>query len=716
MTPRDLGDGIYIRGQVDGVPVTFQQTRDNDDNHMVLMGLTCLRGASIRKLDVRERQPTNFQYHHIADERCRVFNAYEPDDRDTDASGFQQKRAMHTPPFYQVGLVRPAILGSCVATEKRNKKKKRRDETASGNKKAKMVTDERSSLKKSYRTPRASRKELDSLRKDVKSCFESIGSKLDRFFSIVDTAISARQRPVTIATTCTVTGNTNPKRVATLVGIPLSPIQDTVFTHDVDDDTLSLMPGERERSELLGEDGASETNGRKAHTVPIDSDSDDTKINALEEDDAKLSVNVSELEQKADAAEQYSHRNCLRVSGKDANTACGSSSEMSSGRYSNLSLLGHNKQTNELHVLVHLHDVTGRPRSRGGDVVTVRALKHSPSGSMATKDGEPIVVVAGTVIDNGDGTYVASVQVLWTGPTEIRAIIAAKYQNTCRRFLAMTLYGNSAYSLQRPHGVSVIFQETNITEKTPCSAVPHVIGYDKICNLTKHNFNMTIYCGHPTSRHLSCSSPIAIWQRGKINELKKNDSGEIFSPVAEILNSTYSLNISQSNWNSNMKRYFVEVKSEFYFEPEQTECNNRPALLSWQDTYPTGLGVNQGWRMLHCRHKQVRDTDTLRRCMAGKRVYFMGDSTVRQYFQTIRSQLNSTYPIRKEVNRLLFTDPIQNMHFEWSIHSMPYSCGDLVAKCVSSSIANTLYEILHKEPLHRDEVQTQTCRRNVTIQ
>ncbi|WAQ98741.1 hypothetical protein MAR_023114 [Mya arenaria] len=36
------------------------------------------------------------------------------------------------------------------------------------------------------------------------------------------------------------------------------------------------MPGQRERSELLDEDGASETNSRKAHTVPIDSDSDDS--------------------------------------------------------------------------------------------------------------------------------------------------------------------------------------------------------------------------------------------------------------------------------------------------------------------------------------------------------------------------------------------------------------------------------------------------------
>ncbi|WAR11996.1 hypothetical protein MAR_026176 [Mya arenaria] len=112
------------------------------------------------------------------------------------------------------------------------------------------------SQKKYSCSPRASKKELDSL-------------------SMVDTAGSTRQRPVTSATTCTVTDSTAPKRVATLMRIRLSPIQDTVFTHDVDDDTLSLMPGQRERAQFLGEDAASETNTRKSHTVLIDSDSED---------------------------------------------------------------------------------------------------------------------------------------------------------------------------------------------------------------------------------------------------------------------------------------------------------------------------------------------------------------------------------------------------------------------------------------------------------
>ncbi|XP_052813125.1 NXPE family member 4-like [Mya arenaria] len=385
---------------------------------------------------------------------------------------------------------------------------------------------------------------------------------------------------------------------------------------------------------------------------------------------------------------------------EDANTVCGSSSELSSGLYSNLSLLSHNIHTNELHVLIRLYDVTGRPKSRGGDVVTVRALRLPSSGSMNTKTEEPVAVVAGTVTDNGDGTYVATVKVFWSGPTEIRAIIASQYANSCRRFLAMELYGDSVYSLKSPYGVWVIFQETNFTESTPCSAVPNVVGYDKICNLTKHNFNMTIYCGQPKSRQLSCRSPIVLWTPRKFDVLKRNDSGIIFRPLVAELKNTIVLNISASCSNTN--RYFAGEKSVYNFELNQTECKIRSALFSWNETYPTGLGVNHGWRMLHCRHTQVRDTATIRRCFAGKRFYVMGDSTVRQYFENIISKLNSSNHIRKNVNGLLFTDPRQNMHFEWSIHSMPYHCGGSVAKCVSSSIAGKLWDILYKRSLSID--------------
>ncbi|XP_052813124.1 NXPE family member 3-like [Mya arenaria] len=319
---------------------------------------------------------------------------------------------------------------------------------------------------------------------------------------------------------------------------------------------------------------------------------------------------------------------------------------------------------------------------------------------MATKTEEPVAVVAGTVTDNGDGTYVATVKVFWSGPTEIRAIIASQYANSCRRFLAMALYGDSVYSLKSPHGVWVIFQKRNLAESTPCSAVPNVVGYDKICNLTKHNFNMTVYCGQPKSRLLSCRSPIVLWTTRNIDVHKKNDSGVIFRPVVAELNNTYVLNISSSY--SNTSRFFAGGKSVYNFEPKQTECNNRSPLLSWNETYPTGLGLNKGWRMLQCHHTQVRDTATIRRCFAGKRFYVMGDSTVRQYFENIISKLNSTIHIRKNFNSLLFTDPRQNMHFEWSIHSMPYHCGGSIAKCVPSSIAGKLWDILYKRSMSID--------------
>ncbi|KAL4237567.1 hypothetical protein ACF0H5_002281 [Mactra antiquata] len=105
------------------------------------------------------------------------------------------------------------------------------------------------SSSKSSRTPRASQKELDALRED-------------------DTAGLARQRPVNTSATCTATESTLVDD--TVVRIPLTVVQEAQDK----DDVLSILPSERERCQLLGDD-ISECNSRRSN---LDSDSDENDI------------------------------------------------------------------------------------------------------------------------------------------------------------------------------------------------------------------------------------------------------------------------------------------------------------------------------------------------------------------------------------------------------------------------------------------------------
>lgn len=146
----------------------------------------------------------------------------------------------------------------------------------------------RSATKK--RTPRASQKELDSLREDVKSRFECIDSKLDRFFNMMDTAGSARQRPndsdtgrntaVSDRQSTRIDTDTGSRPldsgVDTTVRIPLSLLSQR-DNNTGEDDLVSLMPGRKERRDLLGDEDSMSVFGRSQRSQSVvnsDSDSD----------------------------------------------------------------------------------------------------------------------------------------------------------------------------------------------------------------------------------------------------------------------------------------------------------------------------------------------------------------------------------------------------------------------------------------------------------
>ncbi|KAH3855581.1 hypothetical protein DPMN_098149 [Dreissena polymorpha] len=107
---------------------------------------------------------------------------------------------------------------------------------------------------KSSRTPRASKKKnwMNS-EKMCKIVFECIDSKLDNIFNVLnksDTAGSARQRPTDNGTSRV--SETVTHGADTVVRKPLVTLPEQY--HQSEDDIVSLMPGHRERTDLLGDD------------------------------------------------------------------------------------------------------------------------------------------------------------------------------------------------------------------------------------------------------------------------------------------------------------------------------------------------------------------------------------------------------------------------------------------------------------------------------
>jgi len=111
------------------------------------------------------------------------------------------------------------------------------------------------SSKSKKRTPRASQADFENLRRNVSEIdkrFSKVDSKLDRLMNmlpLLDTASLARQRPQSTCRDTTVAHTVTGTTGADTVGYELH-----------DDDTLSIQPGQQERTQLLGDDESLHSN------------------------------------------------------------------------------------------------------------------------------------------------------------------------------------------------------------------------------------------------------------------------------------------------------------------------------------------------------------------------------------------------------------------------------------------------------------------------
>ena len=348
---------------------------------------------------------------------------------------------------------------------------------------------------------------------------------------------------------------------------------------------------------------------------------------------------------------------------------CKRPKELSSGLFSNIHDVRINRPVGYVTFTITMFDVNNQTKMYGGDVVLVWAEFKSHVDETSKQ------CIAGKVIDNENGAYTATVDMVWSGETNIYVKIASKFQNACRRTRAIVMYGDSVYAIATPHNVQMKFRNRNITEKTHCSASKAIYGFNKLCNLTKENYNMSFYCGRPKNINLDCEdatlvSAISSFPAGQ------NKNGIILLPLQEKLHQSVSINFESK-----------------LFQTGVPPCLGRNPSETWTETPPTGLGVNDGWKLLRCSHEQLRSPEIIRKCLSGKYIFFQGDSTVRQYFETLVRLGNFTSSIQKKLNFLLFESKENNLMMRWHIHEFPYHCGTSVSSCVADSVKIRLEEL-----------------------
>ncbi|KAL4218892.1 Neurexophilin [Mactra antiquata] len=305
-----------------------------------------------------------------------------------------------------------------------------------------------------------------------------------------------------------------------------------------------------------------------------------------------------------------------------------------------------------IRITITVYNDYGLRKSTGGD--QLRATLHNLKFSAHAP---------GIVTDNNDGTYTAELKAFWTGPSVVNVSISYT------RELITALY-RVRNQLLATRNIVGQFTSRTYTETRMChpshKRMVEVFNRSEICNMTYINSGMPFYCLKPTNQHLLCQD----WTHVKTNqpypELPYSDCEEkLLKRAPDYLHQTL----------------IVQVVDR----PDLPPCTITPIVRCsrynrkrlWTTRQPTGYFAEGKWNSALCRGK---DMYQLLSCMKDRRLYLIGDSTLRHWYRYIllamkctpTTELWTTEKWHKEAEC-----EIKDINFRagWYPHSQPFFVG-----------------------------------------
>ena len=156
--------------------------------------------------------------------------------------------------------------------------------------------------------------------------------------------------------------------------------------------------------------------------------------------------------------------------------------------------------------LLHVTQVTRRKGLRVGDHVTVRVDLRDSRGRPVHKGGHSVRVwmtcgskmAAAEVEDLNNGSYRASLPVLWPGETIVLAALMRPREY--RGIVLRILNKMKTFLLDTAH-----YTRNGTSQMTYCLSIPVIPGFPEVCNMTLLNYGLQWYCGKPSKKGLECS-------------------------------------------------------------------------------------------------------------------------------------------------------------------------------------------------------------------
>ncbi|XP_045199370.2 NXPE family member 1-like [Mercenaria mercenaria] len=310
-----------------------------------------------------------------------------------------------------------------------------------------------------------------------------------------------------------------------------------------------------------------------------------------------------------------------------------------------------------------VYDGNGKRKFTGGDLF--RAIvenKHLQASA-------PCVVY-----DNSDGTHTITFTAMWTGP-----LLLTVYLSYTREIVTF-IY--RLKSLKYPPYEILLGKFMNGHESESARCYPAEFTLEKIiktksyCHMTSKTYDMPYFCEKPLKQHLSCQN----WTAAKLHRVRSMPT----SPCENSLIKRGQQKLEQVVY-INVTRKKTDTGLYFTNEPLK-RCSDYNLSLLWNTATPSGFSLQNKWIYTRC---QCLNESLYKSCLTNKKIYLLGDSTLRQWYYNIIDRFKNRPSGRKVVHtQLSYFNKEYNTRVMWSPHSMP-----IFLLYQWTSLRDTLYSI-----------------------
>ncbi|XP_015980318.2 NXPE family member 3 [Rousettus aegyptiacus] len=296
-----------------------------------------------------------------------------------------------------------------------------------------------------------------------------------------------------------------------------------------------------------------------------------------------------------------------------------------------------------LEAILVARDYRGKPKTHGGDLFRAQLLGPD------LKAG-----VSGDVQDLENGTYLLSFPLLWAGlaQVQVRLIHSSEAVGVLRR-------------IWREKRATVDFRgyfrgPTGTEETVICNVDPQATGATgPICQYRDVDSGELWFCAQPPT--LPCNSLIWHSSGHYLNVTTLHDEALLAWKVTD--------KVLPQGISPIQIRMGAPGNSNLALPPRRPCSPGLPAAK------PSGFYHRDVWHSLSCSSRSFSTVDNILGCLAGRIVYMMGDSTLRQWWEYLQHTVPSLKPVDLHVpyqtGPLMAVETNRGIVLNWRAHGWP---------------------------------------------